>query len=182
MRMHGSGGTVEPGMPGDGGSAMVGEGTVGDYTNVVLFLATAGVVVPIFRRFRLSPVLAFLGAGVALGPFGLGALQGELPWLRYVTMKSSASMDQLAQFGVVFLLFAIGLELSWERLWTMRRFVFGLGGSQVVVCSTVIAGVAVLLGQGPVAAVSARGGARLVVDGRRDAAAGGAEPSVFAAG
>ena len=132
---------------------MAGEGTVGDYTNVVLFLATAGVVVPIFRRFRLSPVLAFLGAGVALGPFGLGALQGELPWLRYVTMKSSASMDQLAQFGVVFLLFAIGLELSWERLWTMRRFVFGLGGSQVVVCSTVIAGVAMLLGQGPVAAV-----------------------------
>jgi CPA2 family monovalent cation:H+ antiporter-2 len=132
---------------------MVGEGTVGDYTNVVLFLATAGVVVPIFRRFRLSPVLAFLGAGVALGPFGLGALQGELPWLRYVTMKSSASMDQLAQFGVVFLLFAIGLELSWERLWTMRRFVFGLGGSQVVVCSAVIAGVAMLLGQGSVAAI-----------------------------
>lgn len=132
---------------------MAAEGAVGDYTDVVLFLATAGVVVPIFRRFRLSPVLAFLGAGVALGPFGLGALQGELPWLRYVTMKSSASMDQLAQFGVVFLLFAIGLELSWERLWTMRRFVFGLGGSQVVVCSAVIAGAAMLLGQGPMAAV-----------------------------
>lgn len=132
---------------------MAAEGAVGDYTNVVLFLATAGVVVPIFRRFRLSPVLAFLGAGVALGPFGLGALQGELPWLRYVTMKSSASMDQLAQFGVVFLLFAIGLELSWERLWTMRRFVFGLGGSQVVVCSAVIAGAAMLVGQDPMAAV-----------------------------
>jgi CPA2 family monovalent cation:H+ antiporter-2 len=132
---------------------MADESALGGYTDVVLFLATAGVVVPIFRRFRLSPVLAFLGAGVALGPFGLGALQGELPWLRYVTMKSSASMAQLAEFGVVFLLFAIGLELSWERLWTMRRFVFGLGGSQVVVCSAVIAGVAMLLGQGPVAAV-----------------------------
>src|SRR5688572_12512686 len=132
---------------------MAGEGTVGDYTDVVLFLATAGVVVPIFRRFRLSPVLAFLGAGVALGPFGLGALQGELPWLRYVTMKSSASMDQLAEFGVVFLLFAIGLELSWERLWTMRRLVFGLGGSQVVICTGAIAGGAMLLGQDPVAAV-----------------------------
>jgi CPA2 family monovalent cation:H+ antiporter-2 len=132
---------------------MAGESAIGDYTDVVLFLATAGVVVPIFRRFRLSPILAFLGTGVALGPFGLGALQGELPWLRYVTMKSSASMDQLAEFGVVFLLFAIGLELSWERLWTMRRFVFGLGGSQVVVCSAVIAGVAMLLGQGPMAAV-----------------------------
>jgi CPA2 family monovalent cation:H+ antiporter-2 len=80
-------------------------------------------------------------------------LQGELPWLRYVTMKSSASMDQLAQFGVVFLLFAIGLELSWERLWTMRRFVFGLGGSQAVVCSAAIGGVAMLLGQGPMAAI-----------------------------
>jgi CPA2 family monovalent cation:H+ antiporter-2 len=49
---------------------MAGESAVADYTEVVLFLATAGVVVPIFRRFRLSPVLAFLGAGVALEPFG----------------------------------------------------------------------------------------------------------------
>ena len=69
---------------------MAGEGAVGDYTDVVLFLATAGVVVPIFRRLKLSPILGFLGAGVVLGPFGLGALQGELPWLRYVTIKNSA--------------------------------------------------------------------------------------------
>jgi CPA2 family monovalent cation:H+ antiporter-2 len=127
--------------------------SAGDYTDIVLFLATAGIVVPIFRRFRLSPILAFLGAGVALGPFGLGALQGDLPWLRYVTIKNSASMGQLAEFGVVFLLFAIGLELSWERLWTMRRLVFGLGGAQVVVCTGAIAGVAMLLGQDPVAAI-----------------------------
>ena len=109
--------------------------------------------VPIFRRFRLSPILAFLGAGVVLGPFGLGALQGDLPWLRYVTIKNSASMGQLAEFGVVFLLFTIGLELSWERLWTMRRLVFGLGGAQVVVCTCVIAGGAMLLGQDAVAAI-----------------------------
>jgi CPA2 family monovalent cation:H+ antiporter-2 len=131
-------------MPGESG---------GDYTDIVLFLATAGIVVPIFRRFRLSPILAFLGAGVVLGPFGLGALQGDLPWLRYVTIKNSASMGQLAEFGVVFLLFAVGLELSWERLWTMRRLVFGLGGAQVVVCTGVIAGGAMLLGQDPVAAI-----------------------------
>jgi CPA2 family monovalent cation:H+ antiporter-2 len=62
-------------------------------------------------------------------------------------------LEQLGEFGVVFLLFAIGLELTWERLWTMRRFVFGMGGSQVVVCSAVIAGAAMRLGQGPVAAV-----------------------------
>jgi CPA2 family monovalent cation:H+ antiporter-2 len=90
---------------------------------------------------------------VVLGPFGLGALQGELPWLRYVTIGNSAAMAQLAEFGVVFLLFAIGLELSWERLWTMRRLVFGLGGLQVIICTAAIAGAAMLLGQQPVAAV-----------------------------
>jgi CPA2 family monovalent cation:H+ antiporter-2 len=132
---------------------MAGEGPTGDYTDIVLFLATAGIVVPIFRRFSLSPILAFLGAGVVLGPFGLGALQEQLPWLRYFTIKNSTSMAQLAEFGVVFLLFAIGLELSWERLWTMRRLVFGLGGSQVVLSTGAIAGVALLLGQDPVAAV-----------------------------
>ena len=169
-------------MPGDGARQWRVRAPWATTPNVVLFLATAGVVVPIFRRFRLSPVLAFLGAGVALGPFGLGALQGELPWLRYVTMKSSASMDQLAEFGVVFLLFAIGLELSWERLWTMRRFVFGLGGSQVrrLLGRHRRRGDAV--GPGSGGRGPARGGARLVVDGRRDAAAGGAEPSVLAAG
>jgi len=130
---------------------MTDEGAAADYTDIVLFLVTAGVVVPIFHRWKLSPILGFLGAGAILGPFGLGALQAELPWLRYFTIKSSSQMAQLAEFGVVFLLFAIGLELSWERLWTMRRLVFGLGGLQLVVCTTAIASLAMLLGQGPVA-------------------------------
>jgi CPA2 family monovalent cation:H+ antiporter-2 len=132
---------------------MTGEGAMADYTDIVLFLATAGVVVPIFHRWKLSPILGFLCVGAILGPFGLGALQVELPWLRYFTIKNSSQMAQLAEFGVVFLLFAIGLELSWERLWTMRRLVFGLGGLQLAVCTTAIASLAMLLGQGPVAAV-----------------------------
>lgn len=131
---------------------MAGEIAASDYTDVVLFLATAGVVVPIFRRLNLSAVLGFLGAGVILGPFGLGALQSVLPWLTFVTIKNPVQMAQLAEFGVVFLLFSIGLELSWERLWTMRRLVFGLGGLQVVVCAGAIAGLAMLLGQEAVAA------------------------------
>ena len=131
---------------------MAGEIAADDYTDVVLFLATAGVVVPIFRRWNVSPILGFLGAGVILGPFGLGALQTALPWLSYFTIKKPAQMAQLAEFGVVFLLFAIGLELSWERLWTMRRLVFGLGGLQVLVCTAAITGLAILLGQDPVAA------------------------------
>src|SRR5258706_8369168 len=99
----------------------------GAYKDVVLFLATAGVVVPIFKRLKLSPVLGFLGAGVALGPFGLGALSDRLPWLAYLTVSRAEEIAPLAQLGVVFLLFMVGLELSWERLRLMRRAVFGLG-------------------------------------------------------
>ena len=124
------------------------------YKDVVLFLATAGVVVPIFRRWRISPILGFLGAGVALGPFGLGALAPWSPWLRYLTVDRPDEIAQLAEFGVVFLLFTIGLELSWERLRTLRRLVFGLGGLQVAVCASAIADVALLLKLSPVAAAT----------------------------
>ena len=126
---------------------MAAEVSPGEYKDVVLFLATAGVVVPLFRRWRISPILGFLGAGVILGPYGLGALAGTVPWLAAVTIESPRDVAQLAEFGVVFLLFMIGLELSWERLRLMRRFVFGMGALQVGVCSAAIAGVAVWFGQ-----------------------------------
>ncbi|MDO8296926.1 MAG: cation:proton antiporter [Caulobacter sp.] len=133
---------------------MAAEVSPGEYKDVVLFLATAGVVVPLFRRWRISPILGFLGAGVALGPYGLGALTGSLPWLAAVTIENPKDVAQLAEFGVVFLLFMIGLELSWERLRLMRRFVFGMGALQVTVCSAAIATIAVLLGQPLQAAVA----------------------------
>jgi CPA2 family monovalent cation:H+ antiporter-2 len=131
---------------------MAGEAAGGDYKDLVLFLATAGVVVPILRRWRISPVLGFLAAGVLLGPFGLGALHHSLTWLSYLTIESPSQVAHLAEFGVVFLLFMIGLELSWDRLWTMRRLVFGLGGLQVVACTTAIAVIAACLGHGVVSA------------------------------
>ena len=119
----------------------------GAYKDLVLFLTTAAVVVPLFRRWKVSPILGFLGAGVLLGPHGLGALSGELPWLRHFTVDNPDEIEQLAEFGVVFLLFMIGLELSWERLRLMRRFVFGLGAAQVSLCPAVIAAAAMALGQ-----------------------------------
>jgi len=130
----------------------------GEYKDVVLFLATAGVVVPLFRRWKISPILGFLVAGVALGPFGLGALAGDFPWLSYLTISDPREIAQLAELGVVFLLFMIGLELSWERLRLMRRLVFGLGGLQVALCIVAITAVAMALGQ-PLAAAAAIGAA-----------------------
>ena len=124
----------------------------GEYGDVVLFLATAGVVVPVLRRWHISPILGFLSAGVVLGPYGLGALRSSVPWLRYLTIGNPLEMAQLAEFGVVFLLFTIGLGLSWERLWTMRRLVFGLGGLQVMICAAVLSGGAAVLGLDAVSA------------------------------
>jgi CPA2 family monovalent cation:H+ antiporter-2 len=126
----------------------------GAYKDVVLFLATAGVVVPLFRRWKISPILGFLGAGVLLGPYGLGALAHDMQWLGAFTIDNPQEVAQLAEFGVVFLLFMIGLELSWERLSRMRRFVFGLGAAQVGIGMTVAGGVAFMLGQPMTAAIA----------------------------
>lgn len=133
---------------------MEGHVSPGEYKDVILFLATAGVIVPLFRRWRVSPILGFLGAGVVLGPFGLGALSEAFPWVGYFTIDNPDEVAQLAEFGVVFLLFMIGLELSWERLRLMRRFVFGMGALQVGLCIAAIAGVAMSFGVDPVAAVA----------------------------
>ena len=95
------------------------------YKEALLFLITAGIVAPLFFRLRISPVLGFLLAGVALGPSGLGRLVGRAPWLDALALTNVAAIDRVAAFGVVFLLFMMGLELSFERLTLMRRFVFG---------------------------------------------------------
>ncbi|MDR3510654.1 MAG: cation:proton antiporter [Caulobacteraceae bacterium] len=128
------------------------------YKDLVLFLATAGIVVPLFKRLKVSPVLGFLGAGVLLGPFGLARLTDQAPWLAAITVSRPAEVAQLAEFGVVFLLFMIGLELSWERLRLMRRMVFGLGPLQVAVSAAAIAAGGVLAHQ-PVLAAFAAGAA-----------------------
>lgn len=109
------------------------------YREALVFLATAGVVVPLFHRLRISPVLGFLFAGAALGPSGLGRLAGENTWAALLTIADVKGVANLAEFGLVFLLFMIGLELSWERLVRMRRLVFGLGLAQVTLCTAALA-------------------------------------------
>ena len=133
---------------------MAGEVETGAYKDVVLFLATAGVVVPLFRRWKISPILGFLIAGVVLGPYGLGALADDIGWLGFLTIENPRELAQLAELGVVFLLFTIGLELSWERLRSLRRYVFGLGALQVALCLTATAAIAIAFGQPPGAAIA----------------------------
>ena len=99
---------------------------------VMIFLVAAGVVVPLVRRLNVSPVFGFLVVGLVIGPHGLARFADALPWLSYAVITDLSGVRTLAELGVVFLLFMIGLELSVDRLWAMRRRVFGLGGAQVV--------------------------------------------------
>src|SRR3990170_3686179 len=105
------------------------------YQEPILFLATAGIVVPLFHRLRISPGLGVLAAGALLGPFGLGRLVPEHPWVDWLTFTNPEGTSRLAEFGVVFLLFTIGIELSWQRLRILRRLVFGFGSLQVLLCT-----------------------------------------------
>lgn len=122
------------------------------YKETLIFLATAGVVVPLFRRLRISPVLGFLVAGVLLGPFGVGSAAKKIAWLSPLALGDVDQIQPVAEFGVVFLLFMIGLELSWERLALMRRFVFGFGALQVFGSAAAIGGLALLFKETPISA------------------------------
>jgi monovalent cation:H+ antiporter-2, CPA2 family len=99
----------------------------------------------LFYRLRISPVLGFILAGAALGPHGLGQLAEDVPWLNAISLTNVEAVDSLASLGVVFLLFTLGLELSFERLSRMRRLVFGLGLAQVFSCAILIGAAALAL-------------------------------------
>lgn len=105
---------------------------------IIVFLIAAGVMVPLFHRMRISPVLGYLVVGGAIGPFGLGLWAADFPVLHWVVIDDLAGVQALAELGVIFLLFVIGLELSLERLWAMRRLVFGLGSAQILITGTII--------------------------------------------
>ena len=92
----------------------------------LIFLGAAVIAVPLAKRLGLGSVLGYLAAGVVVGPDLLGLFDDVDEVLHF------------AEFGVVLLLFVIGLELQPERLWTLRRAVFGLGGGQVLLTTLVI--------------------------------------------
>ena len=111
---------------------------------ILLFLILSGILIPILQRLRINQVIGFLAVGTLVGPFGLGLLAGELPWLAFLTFPRDQGIAALAEIGVLFLMFMIGLELSAARLWAMRRWVFGAGTAQVVASAALIGAVLLL--------------------------------------
>ncbi|PLK24871.1 sodium:proton exchanger [Porphyrobacter sp. TH134] len=119
---------------------MAGELTITPFlSDALVILGAAGIVIPVFARFRITPIIGFILIGVAVGPFGLGSLVPRVPWLEHITITNPEALTPFADFGIVLLLFAIGLELSFNRLWQMRKLVFGLGALEVLISGSALA-------------------------------------------
>ncbi len=116
-------------------------------SDALVILGAAGIVIPLFARFRITPIIGFILVGLLVGPFGLGRMVFEQPWLTHVTITDPARLEPFAEFGIVLLLFTIGLELSFNRLWELRRLVFGLGALELLVIGALLAAFLSMLGQ-----------------------------------
>jgi CPA2 family monovalent cation:H+ antiporter-2 len=108
-------------------------------SDALVILGAAGIVIPVFARFRITPIIGFILIGALIGPYGLGALVPRTPWLEHITITDSGVLTPFADFGIVLLLFAIGLELSFNRLWQLRRLVFGLGALELIIIGSSLA-------------------------------------------
>lgn len=118
------------------------------FSDTLVILGAAGIVIPAFARFKVSPVIGFILVGLLVGPSGLGTLVRDYPWLYYVTISDSHAIEPFAEFGIVLLLFSIGLELSLKRLWAMRTQVFGMGAAELIGAAAILALGLNLMGQG----------------------------------
>ncbi len=112
----------------------------------LVYLCAAVVAVPLAKRFGLGSIIGYLAAGIAIGPFGLALV------------KDTQSILHIAEFGVVLMLFLIGLELEPARLWSLRRPIFGWGSAQLLGCAGALAGLGWWLGaSGPMALIAGLG-------------------------
>lgn len=121
--------------------------------DVLLYLASAGVIVPFLQRLGIAQVTAFLFVGVLTGPHVAGRLTEFAPWLAFFTYNDPRTLERLGELGVIFLLFTLGLELSLDRLAALRRWMLGLGSLQVLATGAAIALIALPFGVRPATAV-----------------------------
>ncbi len=124
------------------------------FKDIFIVLGASGLVIPGFAALRISPVVGFILVGVAVGPFGLGALSSQFPMAGTLAISDAEALAAPAEIGIALLLFALGLELSTDRLRTMRKLVFGLGMAQIVACALVLWLVMLPLGLGAAVAVT----------------------------
>jgi CPA2 family monovalent cation:H+ antiporter-2 len=119
------------------------------FSDALVILGAAGLVIPAFARLRITPVIGFILVGVLVGPFGLGALVKDYSWLSWITISDQKAIAPFAELGIILLLFSIGLELSFGRLWAMRKPLLGFGSSELVGSAVIIGAALWIMGETP---------------------------------
>ena len=107
-----------------------------------LFFAISALIIPLLKSAKIPNALGYLIVGIALGPYGIITLSEFWPVLGTIGIDDTRHVKMLAELGIIFLLFVIGLELTPRRLWQMRNRVFGLGGLQVIITASIIFSIA----------------------------------------
>ena len=115
---------------------------IATYKEIILVLGTAGIVVPGLNRLKISPVVGFLLAGILMGPYGLAQFAGSIPFIELITITDQSDFPALSELGILLLMFLIGIELSFNRIKTMRKLIFGFGGTQILGSVILICGAA----------------------------------------
>ena len=123
------------------------------FSDSLVILGVAGVVIPAFARARITPVIGFILVGILVGPHGLAAHVVRYPWLYHISITDPHAIEPFAELGIILLLFTIGLELSFKRLWAMRRRVIGFGASELIGTALLIAAALTGFGQGAASAL-----------------------------
>jgi CPA2 family monovalent cation:H+ antiporter-2 len=124
------------------------------FSDALVVLGAAGIVIPAFARLKITPVIGFIIVGVIAGPFVLGALASDHPWLHLFSISDAKRIEPFAELGIILLLFSAGLHISFQRLKSMRRAVFGVGSAELIGCAIAIAAGLLITGTGVQAAIA----------------------------
>lgn len=126
------------------------------FTNLIpllIIFAIAGIFVPLFQRLKLSPVLGYLICGIIVGPYGAALFVDQIPFLSKFIISDISTVSLIGEIGIIFLMFMIGLELSFRRLMEMRNLVLGLGSLQIIINAIAIALIVLLFDNSPLISI-----------------------------
>lgn len=122
--------------------------------DALVILGAAGIVIPAFARFRISPIIGFILVGIAAGPYALGALAHDHHWLNVLSISDPRGVEPFAEFGIILLLFTAGLHINFRRLRSMAKTVLGTGSAELLGCAVLISAALLVTGAGLASAIA----------------------------